>query len=373
MSTPDPTTFVVTLRHPVAPFLHYLASSWGPKIISPRVLSEHAGADHAQTYLRNHAVGTGPFRLTAFERGRRYELTRFDGYWGPKPHFAKVEIRIVPDMGTQRLQLQSGDLDVILHSFPVAELPSVARDPSLAVRDFSSFLQALLYLNTNKPPLSNPAMRRAVAGAIDRDAVVREVYGAYGKPAASTYPPGILDPALSPVSYPPAKGPVPGAGSLTFAYTADESGVQRRLAELLQQKLAAAGFTVSLKEVQLPQVYEYVNDLGAAPDLLLMTNTPDAAHPDTWARILWGSKGGLNFLGYRNERVDRLLDEGSRTTDEAAAARAYGEAGRLLTDDLGIIFLADVRDVMVMRRDLTGIRHVPNYPWALDLAALGRR
>ena len=76
MQTPDATTFVMRLKHPVAPFLHYMASSWGPKVISPKALTDHAGKDHAQTWLNEHAVGTGPFQLTAFERGQRYELTR---------------------------------------------------------------------------------------------------------------------------------------------------------------------------------------------------------------------------------------------------------------------------------------------------------
>jgi peptide/nickel transport system substrate-binding protein len=372
MTTPDANTIVLTLKNPVGPFMDYMASSWGPKVISPKALADNAGTDHAQTWLKTHADGTGPFRLTAFNRGQNYELTRFDGYWGANAKFAKVDIRIIPDMGTQRLQLQSGDLDVILHSFPVAELPSVQGNGGLTVRDFSSYLQSLLYMNTNRAPFSDVAMRKSVAGAIQRDSLVKEVYGTYGRPATSPYAPGILDQSLAPITYPTTTAKVAGAGAVNFVYTADESGIQRRLAELIQQRLAGAGFSVTLKEVQLPQVYDFANDLKNAPDLLLMTNTPDAAHPDTWARILWGSKGGLNFLGYNSPKVDQLLDQGAQATDKAASDQAYGQAGRILDDDYGILFLADARDVMVMRKSLTGVEHVPNYPWALDLGALGR-
>ena len=371
MQTPDATTFVMRLKSPVAPFLHYLASSWGPKVISPKALADNAGDDHAQTWANEHAIGTGPFQLTAFERGQRYELTRFDGYWGQKANVDKVEIRIIPDIGTQRLQLQSGDLDAILHSFPQAELESVKSNPDLQVRDFSSYLNAIIYLNTNKKPLSDPALRKALAGAIDRDSLVTEVYGSYAKPSTSTYPSGLLDPALAPVAYPSSETTAPaGTGKLTFAYTADDSGVHRRLAELVQQRLDAAGFEVTINEVQLPQVFEYVNDLEAAPDMVLQTNTPDGAHPDMWARIEWHSKGGLNYLGYSNPQADKLLDQALQTTDKATADRAYGEAGKLLAQDTGIIFVADPRDVMVLRKNLTGIEHVPNYPWALNLATL---
>lgn len=372
MQAPDATTFVVRLKHPVAPFLHYMASSWGPKIISPKALADHAGKDHAQTWAKEHADGTGPFQLSAFERGQRYELTRFDGYWGQKAHVDKVDIRIIPDIGTQRLQLQSGDLDAILHSFPQAELASVKSNPDLQVRDFSSFLNAIIYLNTNKKPLSDPALRKMLAGAIDRDSLVKEVYGPYATPSTSTYPSGLLNPALATVAYPSSETTAAtGAGrKLTFAYTADDSGIHRRLAELVQQRLNAAGFSVTIKEVQLPQVYEYVKDLQAAPDMVLQTNTPDGAHPDMWARIEWYSTGGLNYLGYKSPQADRLLDKALETTDKATSDRLYGQAGKIVAQDTGIIFVADPRDVMVLRKNLTGVEHVPNYPWALNLAAL---
>jgi len=44
--------------------------------------------------------------------------------------------------------------------------------------------------------------------------------------------------------------------------------------------------------------------------MLLETNTPDAAHPDTWGRIIWGTGGGLNFFNYSNAKVDALNGQG---------------------------------------------------------------
>ncbi|MCW2778830.1 MAG: extracellular solute-binding protein family 5, partial [Frankiales bacterium] len=200
----------------------------------------------------------------------------------------------------------------------------------------------------------------------------KEVYGDYGSPAKSVYPPGILDPTLAPVSYPASTAKVPGSPAVDFAYSADESGVQKRLAQLLQQKMTAAGFRVTVREVQPAQAYGFAADVTHAPDMMLQTNTPDAAHPDTWARILWGTGGGLNFFAYSNKAVDALLDQGRSTTDDAAADAFYGKAGQLLAADDAILFLADVKDTMVVRKDLTGLQHVPNYPWTLDLDTLGR-
>ena len=375
-ATPDATTFVITLKTPWAPFMDYLASSWGPKVISPTVLSQHAGSDDAQTYLKDHAVGTGPYSLTAFNRGQNYVLTAYPGYWGTAPTFKKVNIAIQPDINQQILQLKAGGLDVVLNGYPIAELPAAQSDPNLSVKNFSSYLQSLLYFNVNKAPFNNLAVRKAVAADINRNQIVSEVYGSYGAPAASPYPPGILDPSLAPISYPTTMVKAPaGTPPIELDFTQDDSGIQNRLAQLIQQNLEAQGFKVTVKQTTNAQVYGYATSaqtLAQAPDLLLMTNTPDAASPDTWARILWGTGGGLNFMAYSNPTVDSLLNAADVSTNPSVRNADYGQAGQLLDNDYGILFLADTRDVMVMRKNLAGIEHVPNYPWALRLGDLKR-
>jgi peptide/nickel transport system substrate-binding protein len=374
MQTPNPLTLRIVLKHRVGPFLSYLASSWGPKVIGPGAIVTHAGKDFGQTWLRTHGDGTGPYELTSFQRGTQYVLTRFPGHWGPKPAFKQVVIKIVPDIGTQRLMLEHGDLDAIFHSFPASELPSAAGDSQLRVLQQPSFLSALLYVNTNKAPFSSAAARTGLAQTVNLPQLVGSVYGAYGSVPKGPYPPGIL-PGMPPLDYggkPSGKAPK-GSGHILLAYTADDSGEQQRAAELLQAQIGSLGYSVTVKEVQLPQVYAYINNLKAAPDLLLMTNTPDAAHPDTWARIVWDSKGGLNFLGYKNAKIDALLDR-ALTATPAKAHSLYVEVGKLLVASHEILFVANVKDTMVVRRDLGGIdkAHVLAYPWMLDYSVLRR-
>ncbi len=372
MAAVNPYTFVVRLKGVVTPFLDYLASSWGPKMISPTALAAHAGTDHDQTWLNTHDAGTGPYTLSAFVRGSHYDLTRFAKYWGTRGAYSAVDIRITPDMNSQILALRSGDQDAILHSFPTAELPTVQSDSNLTVDNFDSFLTAMVYLNVSKKPLSDLAMRKTIAAAIDRDTLVKEVYGPYGEPAATMYPKGILAPGLAPLHYATSTAPVTGSPHLDFAYTADDSGLQKRLAELIQQKLQAAGFVVTVREVQNAQTYGFASDLQHAPDLLLESNTPDAAHPDTWSRIVWGTGGGLNFFGYSNKSVDALLDKGRATTDKTASDQDYAQAGELMAADYPILFLAYSQNVMVWRKAVTGVAFVPEEPWTVPIAPLDK-
>ena len=374
MKTPDPLTLVVKLAHPVYPFLDYLASSWGPKIIGPAALVTHAGKDHAATWLQTHDDGTGPYELTQFARGRQYVLTRWSGYWGPKPFFREVLIKITPDIGTQQLELQNGSVDAILHSFPAADLGSLSSN--VRVAEYPSYLRLLLYVNTNKPPFDNPAVRQALRATINVPQLVSEAYSGTGTASTGAYPPGLLpsQPSLpySANAAAAAAGPQHASTkNITLAFTADESGVQRRVAELLQAALTAAGWQVGVKEVQLPQVYDYVKNLKAAPDLMLQTNTPDAANPDTWARIVFYSSGGLNFLGFKDAKVDHLLDQ-AVSAPPAKALSLYQQVGQEVINQNEIFFLGDIKNVFVLSKTLGGVEQIPAYPWTVTLSKLTR-
>jgi len=377
MATPDPLTFVVKLKSPVNPFEAYMASSWGPKIIGPEAIKTHAGKDFGQTWLHTHGDGTGPYKLTGFERGRQYTLTRNDRYWGPpaaKANFKTVLIKITPDIGTQRLELQNGDLDAVLKSFPASELASLPS--SLVVQKKPSNLRLLLYVNPNKKPFDDPAVRAGLRATIDTDQLVSQAYAGTATKSVGAYPEAILpgQPQLPyKVDDAAAKAAAAKASTkkITLAYTADESGVQRRVGELIQAKLKTAGYDVTLREVQLPDTYGYVKHLKTAPDLMLQTNTPDAAHPDTWARIVFYSTGGLNFFGYSDKTVDAELDK-ALDAPAAEATQLYQDVGRRVIASNALFFLGDVKDVFVLNKNLEGVQSVPEYPWTVSYAPLKR-
>ncbi len=374
MTTPDPLTFVITLKSPVNPFEAYMASSWGPKVIGPDVIKTHAGKDFGQTYMRTHGDGTGPYTLTGFDRGRQYTLTRNDAYWGTKANFKTVLIKITPDIGTQRLELQNGDLDAVLKSFPASELESLPDD--LVVQKKPSNLRLLLYVNPNKAPFDDPAVRAGLRSTIDVDQLVDQAYAGTATKSVGAYPEALLagQPAL-PYAVDDAKAKAAAGKAstkkITLAYTSDESGVQRRVGELIQAKLKAAGYDVTLREVQLPDTYGYIKHLKTAPDLMLQTNTPDAAHPDTWARIVFYSTGGLNFFGFADKQVDSKLDQ-ALDAPEAQATQLYQDVGRRVIDSNSMFFLGDVKDVFVLSKSLEGVQSVPEYPWTVTYAPLKR-
>lgn len=397
VDTPRPDRVVVHLAHPVSPFLDYLASTWGPKVIGPAALQAHAGTDHSLAWLDRHDDGTGPYTLTRAAKGREYVLTRAPHYWAAPAGFQQVQVRVIGDAEAQRQELRSGDLDAVLHGYPGTDLGALATDPRFRLLQSKAFLRVTAYVNTHRPALRDPALRSALAQVLTPAHVMDAVRAAGG--AATPQAPDTGSPAGTPLpatrlpvgAYPPgllaadssAPHPVARSGDasaplhrltepLQVAYTADESGTLRLLAEAVATCLRGGGVDAEVRETSLATAYTYAKDPQAAPDLLLNTNTPDAAHPDTWARIVWDSSGGLNFLAYSDPGLDALLDRALLASPNAAAG-FYREAGQRVTDSRAFLDLADLDDLLVLRSDLDGAQHVPAYPWSLNLAALHRR
>ena len=130
-ATPNDLTFVVHLKHPVSAFLSYLASPYGPRMMSPTVLTDHAGKDEAQTWLQTHDAGTGPYTISSWRTNQEYTLQRFADYWGPAPAVATIRIPIVPDILPQQVELSSGEVDMIVHGLTPQQVAPFAGKPEV--------------------------------------------------------------------------------------------------------------------------------------------------------------------------------------------------------------------------------------------------
>lgn len=372
VEAPRPDTVVVKLRTRNNAFLDLMASMYGPKIVSPRAIADHRGSDHAQRWLATNAIGTGPYRLDHFAVGETARLTRNPDWWGPRPHFARVEFPLIPDLGTQRLQLESGDIDMMPHGIDAAGLPHVNRNPNLSARIFPAALRHLLYLNTHKPPFDDPAVRQAFAAALDPGRAVAAVYGETGRGASSNYPAVIAgEREIGRLSPRPAPQRLAEPVKITMSYAtgAGQTSLQR-LAQYLQAQLKEAGFDVQLKGDTFAQEFAYAADPRRAPDALLSGLNPDAAHPDAWASAVWATGGGLNLLAYGNRRADELIARARSAETEEQADALYEELAQLIEADAGVIPVSDFDDVVVVRREITETIHTPLYIWQVDLAKL---
>jgi peptide/nickel transport system substrate-binding protein len=362
MTTPDPMTFVVALDKPVSAFLDYLAAPYGPKMVSPTVVRANAGSDFAQSYLKDHDAGTGPFTISEFVNGQRYVLSRYDGYWGGPAAFRQVVISIIPDTSTQRLQLEGGQLDMIQHGFTTDDINAFRTNPAFTVTDYPAVFKSFLFLDQNKGVFANQALRLAVRQALDRADLVKTVYGDRAAPSTQVYPSAQQVAGGStgaPVDPSVLKRLVEGMGNkkVDLAYVNDDS-TNQRMAELVQTKLAAAGMQVTTRPMPMAQAFDLPNQpVAARPDMLLATLNPDAVHPDTYARIFMSTKGSLNWLQGSVPAADAAMDAGLVSNDPATVARSYAQAGDAIAASGLWLDLADVKETIIARKGITGLVH----------------
>jgi peptide/nickel transport system substrate-binding protein len=202
VACPDPLTAIVTLKHPAGGFLFNMG--WGDAVM---VAPNSIAGD------KTNPIGTGPFRFKRWVKGDRVELERNPDYWGPKPALATVTFRFVPDASAATAAIMAGDIDAY-PQFPAPEaLDAIKANPKFVVDIGTTEGKTIMSLNDDRKPFNDVRVRRALAYAIDRKALV-DALGNYGKPIGSHYVP--TD---------------PGYVDLTGAYPYDPAKAKALLAE----------------------------------------------------------------------------------------------------------------------------------------------
>ncbi|MEZ0074222.1 ABC transporter substrate-binding protein [Planotetraspora sp. GP83] len=371
---PDPATFVVRLKRPVAPFLDYLASPYGPVAVSPAAAKAHAtGDDHGAGWLGAHTAGTGPYQLSSVVKTTRYVLTANPHYWGVKPRFAEVDFAVVPDFSTQSIELQGGQLDMVLHGLNTRDYAAIKQNPGFQVRYLPTLFKTQLWVNPDSAVFGPLAARQALRDSLDTVALTKQIYGDRATASTEVYPEGMLPKGAAPDMWqanPQALTTLSGnkGKSVTIGYYGDNS--LQQLANMLQIQLQQAGLTATVRPYGPAQVFALPAEPKQRPDILVAAMNPDAAHVDTWMSIYQATKAPVNFLGCSVPAADKLADAARVTVDRAESQELYTKAAREYQNSLCWINIADVRDTIAAKAGLTGWRHQMPWVFTVDLAAL---
>jgi peptide/nickel transport system substrate-binding protein len=221
-----------------------------------------------QAEWNTRPVGNGPFRFVAHEPNRRWVFaadTAFAEVLGGPPRLERLIVVVVDEPTTKLAALTSGELDFA--GIQPAHASFVRRDPALEVRTFPLLLTYGIVLNTRRPPFDALPARRMVAAAVDRREIVDGYLYGFGAPALGPVPPGV--PGYLPVPEPtPALVATAGARQpIRFELLTVGSG-EAALEQMVQARLAAAGFGVVIRQLELStflaRVYGPERDFDAA-------------------------------------------------------------------------------------------------------------
>jgi peptide/nickel transport system substrate-binding protein len=380
IDTPSPTQAVIHLKAPNPAFLSYLASPYGPRMMSPKVLSEHAGTDSAQKWLATHDAGTGPYTLTKAEVGEDYQLKAYAGYWGDKPYFTSVDFPVLNDSSALQVQFNSGDLDGILSGLNASA--SKAYQDNTKVKNWAlpDLRTSQIYLNPTKPLMTTAASRTAVLQAVDTNKILKQVYPGRATKAVGNYPANMLPDGQSPqdLTYDTSK-----LKALVAALPADQKKVtvgfdtgtddDQTTANLIAADLTSLGLTATVQGLTTSTVFGYVGgDASKAPDMLVEGAWPDSAEAYAWAHIIYDKDGGLNYLGCNDPALTSAIAAAS-TTSSVADPAPWAAIGVQALKTGCWMNTAYLKDTMVTPTWMTGVQeaHVVTAPTSLLLAKLG--
>lgn len=356
-------------------------------LASVRILNRatHEGATTEDFNSGRVAIGAGPYRLVSFRQGDRVELERFDGYWGPAPAYQRATLRMIPNNAARTAALLAGDVDVIA-AVPTSDLARIRGDQRFTISEADSVRIIYLALDhsrdanspgiqdnegrpiTDRNPLRDVRVRRALSMAIDRAAISARVMEGTSIPAGQFLGEGTFAyvPDLQPTPFDLegarrllAEAGYPNGFRITLAGPNDRYVNDARIIQAIGQMWTRAGVRTSVEA--LPWT-AYVPRAGRQEFSAFLFGWGSASgEPSSPLRALVATfdqqrgMGASNRGRYSNPEVDRLLAEALRTVDDAARERLLQQAIRVVFDDVAIIPIHIQKNIWAMRR---GIAHV---------------
>lgn len=413
LEQPTPTTYVARLRHGVrfhdghelsaADVVFTFRSLMDPSLGSPRAggfrelaavdaidrytvrftlrapypsfpvnLSQGIVPDGAGAALRTRPNGTGPYRFVDRAADEVVELGAFEHYWQGAPSNHGLVLRVVPDEVMRALEMRKGTMDLLVNDVSPDLLFQLQRDPALQTVTGPGVDVQYMGVNCADAVLRDVRVRRAIAHAIDRQAIVDHLRRGLAVPASGLLPPTswAYEPGLRSYAHDPLRakalldeagypdpdgdGPLP---RLRLTLKVSNLEFNRLQAAVIQEDLRQVGIGLDVRTYEFATLFADV--VGGNFQLYTLQWTAAAlADPDILRRVFHSVQVppvGFNRGRYRNPVLDAVLDRAAASTDETHRRDDYAEAQRILADDLPYIYLWHKTNFVVARAGLRGV------------------
>lgn len=355
-SAPDSSTLVLRLKHRVPYLLEALRHySWFP--VHLPTIEKFGPADRrGGAWTRpGNLVGNGPFVLEGWRANQAITVRRSPTYWDAATvKLDGIVFHPVDDENTEERMFRAGQLDAT-YTVPTDQIDRYRREQPELLRIDPYYGTYYYRFNLTRPPLDDARVRRALALAIDRQAIVETITRAGQQPALHFTPPlvgftpgDILRPDLAEARRLLAEAGFPGGRGLRrleILYNSSEA--HQSIAEAIQQMWKTGlGVDAALRNEEWKVYLDSQDNLNF--DIARAGWIGDYPDPHTFLD-LWTTGGGNNDTGYANAAYDRLLASALLAPDEPARMAVYRELDAILTRDLPVIPLYFYKRVYLIR------------------------
>jgi peptide/nickel transport system substrate-binding protein len=360
VDAPDDSTVIFYLKQPYASLLWNL-SEGSIGIVPYGSLDE----------MTRHPVGSGPFKFISAEQDKELIVERNDNYWGPKPRVARVRFVVVPDPTTRALELRKRSADIAINALTADTVVALESEPNLQIERAPGTILSYMAFNTRDPLLRDVRVRQAISCAIDRAPLLQYIWRGFAQPASSVLPvqSWAYDANALGFTYDPEKARhlLDDAGyrsqngvrfHLTMKTSTEES--TRLLAAVLQQQLRDVGIVLDIRTFEFATFFADVTR-GAFQlySLRWIGGNEDPDIFETFNSDRFPPKG-TNRGFYSNPRVDTLIGEARRESDQNVRKQLYAEVQEILAQDVPYINLWYFDNVLVHTRRVRNLTLNPS-------------
>jgi peptide/nickel transport system substrate-binding protein len=362
IETPDPNTVIFRLKEPNGGMLDNLTLGIIPTGSDPNA-------------MKSQPISAGPYKVVRYTTDEKVELQRFDGWHGGQPKIPNVNVRILPDATTRALEMQQGSIDFAINSLPLDQVNQFEKNPEWKVVKEPGSTYQYLAFNLRDPILKKKEVRQAIAHAIDRQQIVRDLLLGNATATETIFPAGHWARAENLPSYafdvnkakqlldqaghrdPDGDGPQPRF-NLTYKTSTDVEANQQ--AEMIQQMLKKVGINVQIQSNEFGTFYE---DIQNGRFQLFSLRRTGVSDPDFYYVIFHSDSlppEGQNRGYYINPQVDQLIVQGRSTFDKEKRKAAYQQIQQIVAQDLPYVSLYTRHNIAVMKKGIDGFVMYPS-------------
>ena len=341
-------TVVIRVKQPTPNLLTNLGGFKGMAIV------QRKNVESGQ--IATHPIGTGPFAFVSQKSGDSIILEANAKYWGGPPKVPGVTFEFISEPSTALSALQAGEIDWT-DSIPPQRVAQLKNDESIHLAVTPSNDYWYLALNEAKPPWNDVRVRRALAYAIDRDAIVQ----------ATSYGTAVANQLAIPTGNPwytrydayrydidTAKRLLAEAGAKPTTMdmlVSSEYPETVTAAQVIADNLAPLGITVKIRTVDMAT---WLDEQNSGHFDMLMMGWLGNIDPDDFYYAQHHTGGSSNAQKYSNPEVDHLLEAARVETDQRARHDDYAKAATLIADQVSYLYLYNPSVIQGWTPNLTG-------------------